>query len=193
MNKVKTIRDTSADVVRQMLEFCPILFSDRRILEPSAGKGDLLDHVVSLVETKIGVGNFKKNHEIDCVELNKERQDILKLKGYNVIGEDFFKMNHFEHKSYDYIIATPTYKDNIDVEHIMHMYEFLRRHSDSRIVTLTHPAWTTQNSERQQIFRKWLENKDYSMKMLNDFSYMEKYNTQPSVVITINYTHPEDE
>jgi hypothetical protein len=44
---------------------------------------------------------------------------------------------------------------------------------------------TTHNSERQVKFRKWLEEKNYSMKMLTDNSFVEDYKTQPSMIITI--------
>jgi len=177
--QIKTIRDTSEDVVIQMLEFCPIQ-AGSRILEPSAGKGFLLYHMANLLP-------IYHTFEIDCVELNKENLEILKENGYNVIGEDFLEMKYYNHKKYDYIIAAPTYKNNIDVEHIMHMYKYLRR--GGRIVSLTHPTWTTNNSERQQRFRKWLEDKDYSMVMLKDNSYIEKYKTQPSMIIKINYSY----
>jgi len=171
--KIKTIRETSESVVKQMLEFCPVQISSS-VLEPSAGSGVLLDHLKNILQDK--------SLDIDCVELNKERQEILKLKGYNVIGEDFLTLNPIKH--YEYIIATPTYKENIDVEHIMRMYDrFLM--FGGELVSLTHPAWTTQNSDRQRKFRNWLKDKEYSMVMLEDNSYMENYDTQPSMIIKI--------
>lgn len=175
MEKIKTIRETSELVVKQMLNFCPFTIVSNKILEPSAGKGILLDHVKNLIK--------KSPLDIDCVELNKENREILKLKGYNVIGEDFLKMKPTLKTIYDYIIATPTYKNNIDVEHIMHMYKFLK--VGGSLVSLTHPAWTTHNNENQVIFREWLKNKNYSMKMLEDNSFIENYETQPSMIIKI--------
>lgn len=181
MSEIKNKRETSESVVRQMLEFCPVSLGSR-ILEPSAGRGILLDHMNNL----LNFGDvYTSKFEIDCVELNKENREILKSKGYNVIGEDFLLMKHHNHKKYDYIIATPTYKENIDVEHIMLMHKYLRR--GGMIVSLTHPTWTVQNSERQIKFRKWLEDRNYEMKMLKDNSYIENYRTQPSMIIKIKY------
>lgn len=147
------------------------------ILEPSAGTGDLVEGIQALNPTA----------HIDCIELNKESRDVLVKKGYNVIGNDF--LSQTPNPIYDYVIACPTYKDNIDVEHIMHMYKFLK--PGGRVISLTHPAWTIQNSERQVKFRKWLTDKSYWIKMLEDNSFVENYKTQPSAIINI-YKDEED-
>jgi hypothetical protein len=174
----KTIRKTNIGVVKQILNECRFSegFDNISILEPSAGSGDLID----------GILKFHSGTDLnfDCIELNQELRNQLKQKGYNVVGEDFFKFD--TEKRYDYIIACPNFKDNIDVEHIMHMYNFLNYCGS--IVSLTHPAWTFQNSERQVKFRKWLEDKKYYLKMLPDNSFMEEYKTQPSMIIKIDKT-----
>ena len=104
--KEKTIRTTSMSVVMQMLDF----YNENKIfdiLEPSAGEGILLDHLMSYY-------HHLRPSIIDCVELNKEKRDILKQNGFNVIGEDFLKLDPSVHtKKYDLIIAAPTYKNNI--------------------------------------------------------------------------------
>lgn len=141
------------------------------ILEPSAGTGDLVEGILSI----------NPNVKIDCIELNKEHRNELRKKGYNVIGNNF--LTEKPNPIYDFVIACPTYKDNIDVEHIMHMYEFIK--PGGMVISLTHPAWTTQNSERQVNFRKWLTDKSYWLKMLEDNSFVENYKTQPSSVIYI--------
>lgn len=168
----KTIRKTSLNVVNQLLKECKF-DSNISILEPSAGSGDLIDGIVYYYPFL--------SLDIDCIELNKEMRDQLKAKGYNVVGEDFLKFS--SDKKYDYIIACPTYKDNIDVEHIMHMYRFLK--VGGSVVSLTSPYWTTRNSARQRTFREWLADKKYYMKMLPDFSFVEDYDTQPSMIINI--------
>lgn len=146
------------------------------ILEPSAGSGDLVDGIKYLYPFL--------TMDIDCVELNKELREQLKAKGYNVVGEDFLKFS--TEKKYDYVFACPTFKDNIDVEHIMHMYRFLKM--GGSVITLTSPFWTVRNSERQMNFRKWLEGKQYYMRMLKDNCFVEDYKTQPSMLMKITKT-----
>lgn len=171
MNDIKTIRNTRLRVVISMLKHCYTLNNDSIVLEPSAGEGDLVD----------GIRTYFPNIKIDCIELNKEKREVLKKKEYNVVGEDFLKF--YTDKEYDYIIAAPTYKDNIDIVHIMHMFKFLKK--GGSIVSLTSPHWTLKNSETQVEFRKWLLDKTYYMEMLPDNYFVENYVTHPSMIIKI--------
>lgn len=141
------------------------------ILEPSAGVGNLAD----CIKAKNNTVN------IDCIEVNENCCNILKEKGYNTIRYDFLKYNTT--KLYDAIIAAPTFKDNIDIVHIMKMYELLDK--NGTLISLTSPYWLTHNETYQIEFRNWLITKNYSLKMLPDFSFIEKYKTVPTAVITI--------
>lgn len=168
---IKTIRKTRQTVIDQILKHCQFNDGDK-VLEPSAGTGDLVDGLIKQNPTLT----------VDCVELNQESRNVLREKGYRIIGYDFFDVD--PQPVYDYVIACPTYKDNIDTEHIIKMYEFIK--TGGSVVSLTSPYWTVRNSERQRLFREWLSNKDYYMKMLDDFSFVENYDTQPSMIIVIN-------
>jgi hypothetical protein len=170
----KTIRRTSLGVVQEMLHGCVFDLYDS-ILEPSAGSGDLIEGILQLKPF------HQLNLNLDCIELNKELREQLRAKGYNVVGEDFLKFN--SKKRYDYVIACPTFKDNIDVEHIMHMYRFVK--IGGHVISLTSPHWTVKNSTRQVAFREWLKDKHYQLRMLPDNSFVEDYKTQPSMIINI--------
>ncbi|HHX4894655.1 TPA: PLxRFG domain-containing protein [Acinetobacter baumannii] len=67
---------TPRNVVEQMIEMAD-LDSDMKVLEPSAGMGHIADVL--------------KDHGIqpDVIELSGKRQELLKLKGYSVVGNDF--------------------------------------------------------------------------------------------------------
>lgn len=67
------------------------------ILEPSAGKGDLLRLVKG--QAKI----------VECIEIDPNLQAILREQGYNVIGSDF--LTHDTYTSYDLIIMNPPFAD----------------------------------------------------------------------------------
>lgn len=168
--KVKTIRTTRRLVIDQMLD--GVQLTNRDVLEPSAGSGNLAEGILKA---------FPYVSSLDCVELNKELRTELLRKGFTVVGNDFLQFQ--TEKKYDFIIATPTYKNNVDIEHIMHMFNFLK--PGGKIVALTYPEWAMKNGEHQVRFRKWLETKRYSMKMLKDMSFVENYKTQPSMIITI--------
>lgn len=167
---MKTIRETNQKVIDALLQHAD-LCDNMQILEPSAGFGNLAD----------GIKRKCPNIVVDCVELNEHNKKILIQKGHNVVGRDFF---HFKtEKKYRHIIAAPNFKDNVDVDHIMKMYTHLD--NGGRIISLTSPYWMTGNSERQVNFRKWLEDKDYKIQMLQDNLFMEDGLTVPTCIIVI--------
>jgi len=169
-----TIRETRQVVIDQMMN--EVELSDGiSILEPSAGIGNLANGILR-VNPELSVNN------IDCIELNGDMCIKLNVQGFNTIHGDFLKINPT--KKYDLVIGCPTYKNGTDMDHIMHMYKFLK--SDGKLISLTHPIWTVENTERQKQFRRWLSNKNYYMKMLKDFSFVENYETQPSMILVIN-------
>lgn len=141
------------------------------ILEPSAGEGKILDVLRSEYDFK--------DLQIDAVELNKEKYEVLKSKGYNAHHTDFLEFDTA--KRYDRIIACPPFKGNIDTKHIMKMYDLL--YKGGILVTLTSPNWVNNNDPHQVGFRGWLENKNYYAKMLPDNSFMEKGKSVPTMIL----------
>jgi len=169
---MKTVRDTSTIVARTLIEELR-LTDDIKILEPSAGEGMIIDEIYRNYDLK--------NIHIDCVELNKEKYEVLKSKGYNAHHVDFLKYE--TDVKYDRIIAAPPFKNNIDLEHIMRMYSMLDK--NGILVSLTTPYWMTNNEGHQIGFRGWLKNKDYRIKMLPDNSFIEKGRTVATAYIKI--------
>jgi predicted RNA methylase len=70
------------------------------VLEPSAGKGDLLK-ALKMRNCKCSI--------VDCCEIDKNLQSILKSKHYNVVGYDFLQLNSYT--QYDLIIMNPPFSD----------------------------------------------------------------------------------
>lgn len=70
------------------------------VLEPSAGKGDICDHMGDE-----GISQYGRSitRRFDVIEINPELQHILRGKGYNLIDADFLQFETFQ--SYDLIIA----------------------------------------------------------------------------------------
>lgn len=83
------------------------------ILEPSAGKGDILDALkeVEVVVEKRHNWRYKPfdngNIDIDCVEVDTNLQHILRGKGYRVVHDDFLTFHTY--KKYDLIIMNPPF------------------------------------------------------------------------------------
>lgn len=74
---------TPPNVVRQLVS--PYYSMTARVLEPSAGRGDILDALPNpqMASTRM---------EINCCEISPDLRAILLSKGYKVIGTDFLTM-----------------------------------------------------------------------------------------------------
>lgn len=73
-----------------------------RILEPSAGKGDILDYIKSR-----DYGWNATKPKLFAIEIEPELSSILMGKGYNVISDDFLSFNTYS--KYDVIIMNPPF------------------------------------------------------------------------------------
>lgn len=78
------------------------------ILEPSAGKGDIVDYL----EEKRGSRYYRNYYyDIDCIELEPELQSTLKGKKYKVVHNDFLHYNTY--KKYDLIVMNPPFDNGV--------------------------------------------------------------------------------
>ena len=178
---MKTSRDTPQWLVDKMWDIISndvqtIISDSKKLLEPSAGVGNLLDN------------SWAKEFDITCIELNLEKCDVLQEKGYKALRGDFLsKCGDLGENTFDVIIAAPPFNGNADLLHIHKMYRLLK--PGGLIVTLTSPYWLTNNESHQTDFRKFLEGKDHSVEMLPDMTFIEKKKTVPTAILTLRKKH----
>ncbi len=77
----------------------------RYILEPSAGKGDIIDAIKEKYEDSYRYS--KPELDIDAIEVDENLRLLLKGKEYKVVFNDFLNFNTF--KKYDLIIMNPPF------------------------------------------------------------------------------------
>lgn len=75
----------------------------RTILEPSAGKGNLIDNMKNLRKVR------DCRLDIDCIELDENLQYILNGKEYKVVFDNFLSFN--SGKKYDLILMNPPFSE----------------------------------------------------------------------------------
>lgn len=80
-------------------------YLDGRVLEPSAGKGDLIKHIRRLM-------GHRDDYPIDAIENDPRLSGILMSEGINVVWDDFLMYETF--KEYSYIIMNPPFSNGVD-------------------------------------------------------------------------------
>lgn len=95
------------------------------LLEPSAGKGDLVDKLKSKMRYD-GYSNITGNHgsdvEIDCIEQDGNLQNLLKGAGKHLIFDDFLKFETL--KKYDLILMNPPFSEGD--KHLLKALEMMK-------------------------------------------------------------------
>lgn len=89
------------------------IFNSARVLEPSAGKGDLVDALIS--KTRMNKAR------IHCCELHPDLQATIRGKGYTLVGTDFLSFTPDER--YNLILMNPPFADGD--KHLLHAWDIL--------------------------------------------------------------------
>ncbi len=128
-----------------------------KVLEPSAGKGDILDVI-------------RERHpeaETHGIEHHGELADIGKAKGHDVERGDFL-----EHKSdgYDRIVMNPPFEKGQDVTHVRHAYDLLK--PGGRMVAIMSEGPFFRDDGKSKEFRKWLAANGGEAEAMPDGSFL---------------------
>jgi hypothetical protein len=113
------------------------------ILEPEAGKGNIADIIRR---------EFPGN-QLDVIEQNGILREILKLKGYNVISDNFLTYN--PEIKYDRIVMNPPFANGDDIKHIKHAFALLK--PAGKIVAIASFGAAYNNEPSNISFRKYCE------------------------------------
>lgn len=148
MNTLKDFYPTNKTVIAKMLD--GVKFGKlKTILEPSAGKGDIVDAVKEKMEYRY------YTPDIDLIEINKDLQSVLTGKGYRVVHDDFLTYDTM--KEYDLIIMNPPFSNGCS--HLLKAIQLQKRNGGAIICILN--AETLKNpytNERKELLRILSEN-----------------------------------
>jgi hypothetical protein len=165
-------KETPLTVINKMIDELELDSKEYPILEPSGGKGAILDEL-----RKRG---FKTTY---CYELNEENMKVLHEKKHQFLGRDFLATTTL-YPEFPRIIMVPPYKDNVDCEHIMKAYNF-HLQDNGILVSLTLPHWITGINKNQINFRSWLSTTDHKLIVLNENVYREGIFSVPYILLKI--------
>lgn len=137
----KDFYPTPRNIVERMIEGLDLLGAS--VLEPSAGKGDILKVIIDKYASEFGgFGGI-----LHAIEKEPELQSILRDMDYvSLIDTDF--MEFYPQRDYDYIIMNPPFSNGLD--HFIRAYEI---GNGAGIVCLMNSATVHGNSTKAQMVR----------------------------------------
>ncbi len=90
------------------------------VLEPSAGKGNIVEHVITCKKDHGFRGQWLNSRvDIDCIEIEPELRAILKDKGFRIVHDDFLTFHTYKH--YDLIFMNPPF--SVGARHLLKAIE----------------------------------------------------------------------
>ena len=162
---------TPIPVIKILLELADIQPFDS-VLEPSAGDGAIVNEV------------SKISDNITAVEIWESNVDaLIKDNNSQVYFSDFLKISPEKIGLFDKIVANPPFSKNQDIDHIRHMFEFLK--PGGTMVSVSSSSWFHGSQKKQKEFKGWLESKGAVLKFLKNQEFKESGTNIDTIIITL--------
>lgn len=174
---------TPESVARKMLHDMRFGYTDA-ILEPSAGRGDLIEAIRKNIERS---SRASKKNNIDAIEISPELRAILRSKDIRVVHDDFMTFDTM--KQYDYIIMNPPFSSGD--EHLLKAIKLLAPGGTCVCLLNTETIENPYTNRRNQLIRKLEEWNAEITNLGNAFQNADR-KTQVEVTM-IHVTSPEEE
>jgi hypothetical protein len=169
-----------------------------RVLEPEAGEGAIAEAlsrqilklhnlmgtpVDSLTEPFAGKPG---KESLTLVELDPQRCEVLRRKGFHPIEADFLLLNPADYEPFDAIIMNPpfTLEGDLDayIKHIQHAYLFLR--DEGVLISVAPPEIEFASRATLNSFRQFI-NRHGGFEELPDYSFKESGTNVKTILICL--------
>jgi predicted RNA methylase len=132
-NFVPDLFPTPADLARRMVDLAADAnggtLAGRRVLEPSAGTGNLLRAIFNNATSAdlVEVVAVEYNHAL-VAELVDQRTKTLYASpdSFQVVCGDFMEQNIVHLGRFDVVLMNPPFANAVDIKHILHAVKFLK-------------------------------------------------------------------
>lgn len=160
---------TPAVVAEQVLELAAIDVG-MRVLEPSAGRGALVDALNGLVA-------------VDCIEMMPANAEHLRGLGWlNAVNEaDFLTVE--PNPIYDRVVMNPPFSRQADIKHVQHALKFLK--PDGRLVAIMSAGVEFRQDKLATGFRALVEERGGEIERLPEGSFKDSGTGVNTVLVTI--------
>jgi hypothetical protein len=132
---------TSDDQSAELISDVELAAGDRW-LEPSSGRG--------------AISNLARDISKDgiVIELMDANVSSLIGQGYSPIHQDFLTVTPEQTGLFDKIIANPPFTKNADINHVSHMFHFLK--DEGKLASVMSNSWRNSSYKVAEQFRNWL-------------------------------------
>ena len=155
------------------------------ILEPSAGDGSICDYIK---ETADKYPYYNRSLDIDCIEINGNRQAVLKGKGYRVIYDNFLEFD--THKQYDLIAMNPPFSEG--EKHLLKALEMQKNGGNIMCILNAETLRNPYTKERKLLVRKLDEAGAVTEYFQSAFSQAEVATDVEAAVVKVCIPQSED-
>lgn len=143
------------------------------VLEPSAGKGALADACMAAGAK-----------HVQCVELDPEKSEVLRIKNYPVITYDFLLLTPNSRPegigwwgNFQRIVMNPPFTRNQDCAHVTHALTFLARGGRLAAIMMDNPS--------RPSFQQLIDGRDYAITKVEAGTFKESGTNIKTIILTI--------
>ncbi|MCO5730123.1 DUF4942 domain-containing protein [Rhizobium sp. SSA_523] len=147
--------------------------SDRlRILEPSAGTGNLAVACYPRYEKSWDYDRYRLDHIVDCIEIQPHLIPDLKAKKLGrVFNADFMSIEPETTGLYDLVVMNPPFDRERDIDHVMHAPKFLK--PSGQLIAIMSAGTEFRQTAKSVAFRKLMEDMGATWRDLPPNSFSE--------------------
>lgn len=172
---VKEVRDefqffaTPPKLVLEMIKVADLNSPGMLVLEPSAGRGAIVDQIV------------EAGADVVMYELMPENVQYLRDKGYKVIDRDFLSATSMA--VYDRVIMNPPFAKSADVKHVSHALTMVK--PGGKLVAIMSAGVTFRTDRRTVEFREKVSRLGGTITMLPEKTFAESGTNVNTVLVEI--------
>jgi hypothetical protein len=161
---------TPRPLIERVLDLAD-LRADHSVLEPSAGKGDILDAIIDRFPS---IGPY-----LFAVEISSDLVEIIDLKGYKYECADFLTIDPAKYQV-DRIVMNPPFENGQDVDHVTHALKMLK--PGGRLVAIMSEGVFFRPFKKDVAFRKLLQEKNAFISEPIKEAFKNAFNTATATV-----------
>lgn len=158
------------------------------VLEPSAGKGD----IVSAIVRCLTAAHERRGYDyitVDCVEINPELQNILRAHKQVLVHDDFLTFH--THKRYDLIAMNPPF--SVGDLHLLHALELTENGGKIRCILNAETIRNRYTNTRKLLWEKLNEYGAQIEFLQGEFEQAERKTSVEVALISVDIPEPERE